>query len=158
MGGNFISLPCGPIHKAAHNKACFPQSKWSKRQRLTDRQRDEPGPVWKSQLLEPNLRSAISTYVLYLIAHKQNTLAHTEGFAWWQGYQEIGIVRGGCLGGWLSQKATSNICQMLTPSFYFLACHVSCGILVPLLRIEPGPSAMSAQRPNHWTTREFLTP
>ena len=29
-------------------------------------------------------------------------------------------------------------------------------ILVPQPGIEPMPSAVKAQRPNHWSTREFL--
>ena len=43
--------------------------------------------------------------------------------------------------------------------FFFLIlwlCHVACGILVPWPGIEPRPSAVKAQSPNHWTTREFL--
>ena len=32
---------------------------------------------------------------------------------------------------------------------------MACGILVPRLGIEPRPSAMRLQRPNHWTAREF---
>ena len=43
--------------------------------------------------------------------------------------------------------------------FYFftfcLHC-AACGILVPPPGIEPGPSAVRTQSPNHWTTREFL--
>ena len=31
----------------------------------------------------------------------------------------------------------------------------SCGILVPLPEIEPGPLAVWVQSPNHWTAREF---
>ena len=34
--------------------------------------------------------------------------------------------------------------------------HVACRILVPQPGIEPGPLAVKAQRPNHWTAREFL--
>ena len=30
------------------------------------------------------------------------------------------------------------------------------GILVPQPGIEPGPPAVEAQSPNHWTAREFL--
>ena len=33
--------------------------------------------------------------------------------------------------------------------------HVASGILVPLPGIEPAPSAVKAQSPNHWTDREF---
>ena len=39
--------------------------------------------------------------------------------------------------------------------FFFPPRHVACGILVPRPGIEPGPSAVKAQNPNHWTTREF---
>ena len=35
---------------------------------------------------------------------------------------------------------------------------MACGILVPLPGIEPRPSAVKAQSPNHWTTREFPQP
>ena len=34
-------------------------------------------------------------------------------------------------------------------------CAVACGILVSPPGIEPGPSAVRAQSPNHWTAREF---
>ena len=34
-------------------------------------------------------------------------------------------------------------------------CRVSHEILVPWPGIKPGPSAVRAQSPNHWTTREF---
>ena len=33
--------------------------------------------------------------------------------------------------------------------------HTACGILPPQPGIEPGPSAVKAQNPNHWSTREF---
>ena len=39
--------------------------------------------------------------------------------------------------------------------FLFWPCSVACGILVPRPGIEPGPSAVKAQSPNHWTAREF---
>ena len=32
-----------------------------------------------------------------------------------------------------------------------------CGILVAQPEIEPGPSAVRLQSPDHWTAREFLT-
>ena len=38
--------------------------------------------------------------------------------------------------------------------FVFFGCG-ACGILVPQPGIKPGPSAVKAQSPNHWTTREF---
>ena len=37
---------------------------------------------------------------------------------------------------------------------FLLHCTV-CGILVPRPGIEPGPSAVRAQSPNHWTARKF---
>ena len=37
-------------------------------------------------------------------------------------------------------------------------CHVACRILVPQLGIEPGPLAVEARNPNHWTTKEFPLP
>ena len=40
-------------------------------------------------------------------------------------------------------------------SFFFWPCQAACGILVPRPGIEPGPSAVKAPCPNHWTTREF---
>ena len=40
-------------------------------------------------------------------------------------------------------------------SFCFWLHHAACGILVPQLGIEPTPSAVKAQSPNHWTVREF---
>ena len=39
--------------------------------------------------------------------------------------------------------------------FFFGPCCTACGILVPRPGIEPGPSAVRAQSPNYWTTREF---
>ena len=32
---------------------------------------------------------------------------------------------------------------------------MACGISVPRPGIEPGPPAVEAQSPNHWTAREF---
>ena len=37
----------------------------------------------------------------------------------------------------------------------YLAKPHSFGILVPQLGIEPGPPAVEAWNPNHWTAREF---
>ena len=34
-------------------------------------------------------------------------------------------------------------------------CRAACGIFVPRPGIEPGPSAVRVQSPNHWTAREF---
>ena len=39
--------------------------------------------------------------------------------------------------------------------FFFGPRRMACGILVPQPGIEPGPSAVKAWSPNHWTTREF---
>ena len=39
--------------------------------------------------------------------------------------------------------------------FFFGRTHEACGILVPQPGIERRPSAVKAQGPNHWTTREF---
>ena len=42
--------------------------------------------------------------------------------------------------------------------FYFYSfClhHEACGILIPQPGIEPGPLAMKAPSPDHWTAREF---
>ena len=36
--------------------------------------------------------------------------------------------------------------------------HAACGILVPQPGIEPGPLAVKAQSPNHWTSKEFPGP
>ena len=37
---------------------------------------------------------------------------------------------------------------------YFWPHRIACGILVSKTRIEPGPSAVKALSPTHWTTRE----
>ena len=39
--------------------------------------------------------------------------------------------------------------------FFFWFHHKASGILVPRPGIEPALSAVKAQRPNHWTAREF---
>ena len=39
--------------------------------------------------------------------------------------------------------------------FVFLPCCMACGILVPQPGIEPGPTAVKAPSPNHWTTRDL---
>ena len=39
--------------------------------------------------------------------------------------------------------------------FFFWPRHAACGILVPQPGIEPGPSAVKALSPNHWTAREL---
>ena len=42
-------------------------------------------------------------------------------------------------------------------SFFILLHHTACGILVPWPGFEPGPSAVKAQSPSHWSAREFAT-
>ena len=39
--------------------------------------------------------------------------------------------------------------------YLFWPHNAACGISVPQPGIEPLPSAVKAQNPNHWTTREF---
>ena len=41
------------------------------------------------------------------------------------------------------------------PFFFFLPLPVARGILVPRPGIDPGPLAVRARSPNHWTAREF---
>ena len=41
--------------------------------------------------------------------------------------------------------------------YLFRPCHVACGISVPQPGIEPVPSAVKTQNPNHRTDRGFLT-
>ena len=38
---------------------------------------------------------------------------------------------------------------------WFWPCHLACEILVPQPGIEPMPSVVKGQSPNHWTTREL---
>ena len=38
---------------------------------------------------------------------------------------------------------------------FFWPRHVACEILVPHPGIEPGPTAVKARSPNHWTARGF---
>ena len=40
-------------------------------------------------------------------------------------------------------------------SLFLWPSHVACGILVPRPVIEPGPSAVEAQSPDHWITKGF---
>ena len=48
------------------------------------------------------------------------------------------------------------VCLFVFCSFgFFWPCLLACRILVPQSGIEPGPRAVKAQSPNHWTTREF---
>ena len=39
--------------------------------------------------------------------------------------------------------------------FFFWPCCAACRILVPRPGIEPGPTAVEARSPNHWTDGEF---
>ena len=39
--------------------------------------------------------------------------------------------------------------------FIYWLRRTACVILVPSPGIEPGPMAMKARSPNHWTAREF---
>ena len=56
-------------------------------------------------------------------------------------------------------RGSSFIYSLLDPLncyiLLFFFGHEVCGILVPRSGIEPGPSAVKAQSPNHWTAREF---
>ena len=42
-----------------------------------------------------------------------------------------------------------------TSFFFFWPCHMACRLLVPQPGLEPGPSAVKASSPSHWTAREF---
>ena len=44
------------------------------------------------------------------------------------------------------------------PLLIFLAARMAGGILAPSPEMEPALSAVKAQSPNHWTTREFHSP
>ena len=44
--------------------------------------------------------------------------------------------------------------QIRKAFFFFLQCHLACGILVPWPGIKPTPPALEAQSLNHWTNRE----
>ena len=48
--------------------------------------------------------------------------------------------------------------RVVSLSLFFWLLHVTCRILVPWSGIEPGPRAVKALSPNHWTTREFPRP
>ena len=58
---------------------------------------------------------------------------------------------------WPWSKAMSSGLQIQKhlSFFFFWPYWEACGILVPWPGIEPGPSAVKAQSPKHWTTREF---
>ena len=56
-------------------------------------------------------------------------------------------------------KGSSLHFLIITDLSFFLSflwlCHTACGTLVPQPEIEPRPSAVRVQSPNHWTAREF---
>ena len=47
------------------------------------------------------------------------------------------------------------LCLFMCVVLFFLATLCGLWILVPQPGIEPGPLAVKAPSPNHWTTREF---
>ena len=51
-------------------------------------------------------------------------------------------------------KSRTTLILLFIYLFIWLLC-TACGIIVPWLGIEPWPSAVKVQSPNHWTTREF---
>ena len=53
-------------------------------------------------------------------------------------------------------RSSANSLLLLLVLLFWL-CHTICGILVPQPRMEIAPSAVKAQSPNHWATREFPT-
>ena len=59
---------------------------------------------------------------------------------------------------------TPSLPSPLFPSYFFKKiflfspCRAACGILVPQQGIEPGPLAVKAPSPNHWTARAFPLP
>ena len=53
------------------------------------------------------------------------------------------------------KQCPSKYVYMIYLLFIFWLCCRACRILVPQPGIEPGPSAMKAWSPNHWTSREF---
>ena len=55
---------------------------------------------------------------------------------------------------WVSGQVMDSIPHRLGLPFFWLHC-VACRILIPQSGIEAQPSAVKAQSPNHWTTREF---
>ena len=60
-----------------------------------------------------------------------------------------------CLFRWDVASGLLSILIFLFKKIFWLH-RAPCGILVPQLGIEPGPSAVKVQSPNHWTAREFL--
>ena len=57
----------------------------------------------------------------------------------------------------IKQSAHQYIANIFLFLFFFFDwASVACGILVPQPEIEPSPSAVRTQSPNHWTTSKFL--
>ena len=55
------------------------------------------------------------------------------------------------------ERVQTKVCCQISafPFFSIWPCHVLCGILVLPPGVEPGPRAVKALSPNHWTAREF---
>ena len=53
------------------------------------------------------------------------------------------------------EMSVQDLCQFLI-FFFFWPRRGTRGILVPRAGLEPGPSAVKVQSPNHWTARKFL--
>ena len=51
-------------------------------------------------------------------------------------------------------KLNPQPCLIYILFFFFLQYHVACRVLVPLLGIEPMPTALGTWSLNHWTTKE----
>ena len=49
-------------------------------------------------------------------------------------------------------------CNLTPVFFFFWLLPAAYGILVPQPGMEPGPSAVKTQSPNHWTAREVPHP
>ena len=77
-----------------------------------------------------------------LVCWSQSTIANTpQGY--WE-HRELLPAKETWVAGW-----GGGVCPLLQHSQAY-------GILVSWPGIEPGPSAVKAQNPNHWTVREFL--
>ena len=87
-------------------------------------------------------------------------LTYTEGACYTLNIM-LGVIH-------VSQQPYEGICvdqQILTPFswrkhgiflFFFLPCHIACGILVHRPGMEPVPPAVEAWSPNLWTSREVF--
>ena len=60
----------------------------------------------------------------------------------------------GCIWHWPNNGRDTFLFFSFFFSFFWPS-RVACGILVPRLGIEPGPSVVKAPSLNHWTAREF---